>query len=188
MYKRLNKDWTKDCCYSVIDFKQDFSVMGFFFERVKEAYCKDIDIEWFVGYFMDSLFRYCQEEGEYRLNNMDSAEMFSHFMLHEKPVLKYGGPKFKSFSHYELYWIGQAYAYLHYKGDIRSRDLVRLMPFQFMREAYITGHQLEFSGFYDRCKWMIEDYKKQNSIDYNKEDFEDKAYLTRKFVRDPKEK
>lgn len=163
----------KTCCYTRINMISDMDTVGFLFERVKDRYCKKIDIEWFVEYYMSSLLRYNQEEGQIKLNNIGSQEVYELLMEKEPIKVKTGGIKLSRLRHYELMWIGNAYAYLHYHGDIRSRDLVKLMPFRFMRNAYITGHQLSFAGFFERCAWMITSYKELNKIDYTKETYED---------------
>lgn len=173
----------KTCCYGEFYLSPDMDVMGYLFERTKSRYCKDINIEWFISYYMNSLLRYRQEEGFPKLNNMDSEDLFNYILEKEPVQIVKGGPDIDEFHYGELIWIGMAYAYLHYHGDIRSRDLLKFMPFEFMRNAYITGHQLSFGGFFERCEWMIKGYKDQNNIDYTKEDYDSTDFKNRKFNR-----
>lgn len=52
----------------------------------------------------------------------------------------------------QMYWAGEAYAYIHYHADMLSKDVFARMPLKVMLHYYITGHQLEFCDFYDRVK------------------------------------
>ena len=65
----------------------------------------------------------------------------------------------------QMYWIGWMYAYLHYKADIHSRDLVRKMSVQEMLVEYEWGHQLSEEGFYQRVRYMFVGDSKCGSVD-----------------------
>lgn len=160
--------------YSSFYSEFDMETMGYIFMWTYEKYIIDVDMGVFTDKFMQSHLRYIMEEGSNsRINALSSEEILDLFIevdlnnKSEKLIIK----KDQYFADGELQWIGMAYAYLHYRSDIRSRDLNLIMPFRFMRAAYITGHQLFFNEFYERCEWMINEFKKLNSINYEKETF-----------------
>lgn len=52
----------------------------------------------------------------------------------------------------QMYWVGAAYAYIHYHADMLSKDVYKKLPLEEMLHYYITGHQLDYDQFYDSIK------------------------------------
>lgn len=81
-----------------------------------------------------------------RYVNVDCNGDLSRYRATEEP------PKLHE---YQMYWVGQAYAYIHYEADMPSCELIKKLPLKDMLHFYITGHQSTFENFYDRIKEVL---------------------------------
>lgn len=63
------------------------------------------------------------------------------------------------YPYYQFYWAGWMYAYLHFKEDILSRDLVQLISIEDMLDKYHLGHEMDKEVFYDHIKEVFEKRK-----------------------------
>lgn len=139
----------------------DMQNMGCLFE-FSTKYClakykyADFDVLKFMNKFMRSRFRREMETGHPKLLSQAALDSFVDFIEVDmngnigefipKQPLKY------NFADRQLYWVGWAYAYIHYTADIYSSELVEKLPVDFMLEQYHLGHEMDIAVFYDKVK------------------------------------
>ncbi len=148
--------------YCILYLWEDMQNMGEIFEYcntyIKKEYDVDIDEIKLLTAYMKSLNRGAMELGHPRLCSQapkSTLRMFVNIDL-EGNLEPFKRTEEHYFEENQLYWVGYMYAYLHYHEDIKSIDLVEIMPIEDMLDFYITGHQLSESGFYKRVKWKFE--------------------------------
>lgn len=140
---------------------EDMMTMGNMFEysdkfaKERHGFVGEFDRIKFANVFMLSNLRSVMEVGHpgllseavqdvyWRYVNVDCKGSLEQFRATTPPLILHK---------HQLYWIGQAYAYIHYEADITSRDLIKKLPLEEMLHFYITGHQIDFSNFYERVK------------------------------------
>lgn len=141
---------------------RDMENMGYFFEYcaeyVRQVTGKDIVLDQvgFCDAFMRSKCRREMEMGHPQLASqaaVDTVRCFIEVDLNGD-ISRFMGQEME-YKPMQMYWIGWMYAYLHYKADIHSRDLVRKMSVQEMLVEYEWGHQLSEEGFYQRVRYMF---------------------------------
>jgi len=145
----------KKNCYEQWWLRKDMENMGYIFEYCNK-YCQKlfgvkINRKKFINAFMKSNLRYEMETGHQRLlsqSAIDTVKMFieidcnnniEQFRQDTKEVYKY----------HQLYWIGWMYAYLHFRENILSRDLIQLLPLDVMLKHYKLGHEMDKEVYYN---------------------------------------
>ncbi len=148
--------------YCKLYLAEDMDRMGYMFERCNEIINKlfgvDVDEIKFMTVYMSSLNRELMEMGNPRLCSQSYVTSFRLYV--ERELFGNLEPFRRTEKYYfedsQLYWIGYMYAYIHYHQDIKSKDLVKILPIEDMLDFYTTGHQLSEYGFYKRVKWKFE--------------------------------
>lgn len=143
---------------------EDMDTMGIIFERSEYIAQKYHGFEGafdrlrFAEDFMNSNLRAVMEVGHpgllseavqdvfERYVNVDCRGSLERYKATEEPP---------ELHEYQLYWVGQAYAFIHYEADITSRELLKKLPLKEMLHYYITGHQSTYENFYDRIKELL---------------------------------
>lgn len=139
----------------------DMQNMGCLFE-FSTMYClrmykyANFDVLKFMDTFMRSVFRALMDNGHPKLLSQAAFDTFKDFIEIEmnghieefisKQPLEY------NFADRQLYWVGSAYAYIHYKAGMYSLKLIRKLPIDFMLEQYHLGHEMDIAVFYDKIK------------------------------------
>lgn len=148
-------------------FNDEMDRMGYLFEYcdklAESKYGFRLSKGKFVRVFMNSgvrasmdnfrCSRFFVEPMEFIFKNFIEVDLRGDF----SPLELAEGEENDYYAHLELFWIGQAYTYIHHKSGISSECLYEMFPLETMRDYYITGHQLSFYGFYERMKWMLEE-------------------------------
>ncbi len=139
----------------------DMQKMGYMFDNCKKMidnlFGVEVDEIKFLTAYMGSLNREAMEQGEPRLCSQateTTLEMFVNINL-KGDLGPFIGSTDYDFEDKQMYWVGYMYAYLHYHEDIKSRDLVKILPIEDMLHLYITGHQMSESAVYNRIKWKF---------------------------------
>lgn len=152
-------------------FDDEMDRMGYLFEYcdslAESEYGFRLSKENFVRVFMNSgvrasmdnldCVRLLIEPLEYIFKNFIEVDLKGDYSSIELAE----GEENDYYAHLELFWIGQAYTYIHHKSGISSECLYEMFTLETMRDYYITGHQLSFSGFYNKMKWMLEEDKEK---------------------------
>lgn len=147
--------------YDLFWLDEDIMTMGCMFEYSNiyanqlYGYQGEFDRIKFAEVFMNSGIRAFMETGHPGLLSEAVEDVFVNYVdvdLHKD--LEQFRPKepLPSLHENQLYWVGAMYAYMHYEEDIRSSDLIKKLPLKEMLHFYITGHQLDYAGAYDKLK------------------------------------
>lgn len=103
--------------------------------------------------FMVSNCRYEMETGYPKLLSQSAQDTFEDFINVDKngKINQYldSGVHY-NFRERQLYWVGLAYAYIHYEADMLSRDIIQRPPIDYMLQQYYTGHEMDISVFYSK--------------------------------------
>lgn len=128
-------------------------------EFAKKRYGVVINKELFVNKFMVSKTREGMDIGWPKYFGQSAGDTFQDFVDHELGSIEElvnGINDSDSFTYYELHWIGMMYAYIHYKTRLLSVDIFRKLPLSFMREFYITGHEMGNKAAFRKIEYMFE--------------------------------
>lgn len=109
----------------------------------------------FVETFMTSHIRKLMDEWHPRLMSQYSSDTIKAFVevdLNNKDFHKIQGEDYEYYHENELRWIGMMYAYMRNEEKISSVELYKKYDLEFMRHFYVWGHQMSFSGAYNRLK------------------------------------
>lgn len=150
-------------CYDEWWLRKDMENMGYIFEYC-DKYCKDlfnvkIDKKKFLNAFMVSRFRYTMETGHERMLSQagrDSVKMFVNVDCDGDATqfaVKEGIQQ--DYCYRQFYWVGWMYAYLHFREDILSSDLVKILPLDMMLEHYYLGHERSKESYYRSIKHLF---------------------------------
>lgn len=150
-------------CYDEWWLRKDMENMGYIFEYCNK-YCNrlfgvDIDRIKFLNAFMISQLRFEMETGNERLLSQsaeDSARMFIEVDCdNEINQFKSTKDTINNYAYHQLYWVGWMYAYLHFKQDILSRELIKILPIEEMLEHYYLGHEMSKEVYFEHIKHIF---------------------------------
>lgn len=139
----------------------DMNRMGFLFEYCNEyalkLYTVSIDRVEFINLFMRSQIRSLMDIGHPKLLSQASQDTFEAFVEVDlkNDISKIAFKEEKEYKHYQLFWVGSLYAYIHYHADISSNALVEKLPLTEMLELYKVGHEMDISVFYSKVKSKV---------------------------------
>lgn len=140
----------------------DMNRMGFLFEYcdsyAKDIYKVEINKPLFVNAFMKSYIRELMDKGHPRLLSQSSQDTFEAFIETDlqndlSTIILYS--ETNEYKTYQMYWIGQMYAYIHFMTSIPSSEIIELLSFDEMVRLYPLGHEMDIEVFYDRIKCQI---------------------------------
>lgn len=150
-------------CYDKWWLRKDMENMGYIFEYC-DKYCKslfgvDIDKLKFLNAFMVSNLRLEMETGHERLlsqSGHDSVRMFVEVDCdNDINQFKVTKDTVNDYRDYQLYWVGWMYAYLHFRKDILSSELVKILPIELMLEHYYLGHEMSKEVYFEHIKHVF---------------------------------
>lgn len=140
--------------------RKDMDNMGYLFEYCDE-YCekltgKHINKLKFLNRFMRSNIRYEMETGHPMLlseSAYDSVRRFIEVDL-EDNISEFTSSRNEDevYCHYQMYWVGWMYAYIHFEEDILSSELVEKLPIEEMLELYYLGHEMDRKAVLERVR------------------------------------
>lgn len=164
---------SKTHCYDKFFLRKDMENMGYLFEYCNK-YCKelfnvDIDELKFLNAFMKSKCRYTMETGHERLLSqaaVDTVEMFIKVDCDgdAKQFERTSNSQY-DFCYHQLYWVGMMYAYMHYRADMLSKDLIKLFPLDLMLEHYYLGHEMSREAYFDHIKHVFLKVRQQANLE-----------------------
>ncbi len=111
---------------------------GKLFDFVAQNY-PDKDTEDFIKIYMESKTRNSIDEAKAYVNTMNAKELWEYFCSTEQYVLKSG----KALEGFIPDWIGEFYAYYQWYYNISSAELIKKVPIDFLKKAYLGLHDLE---------------------------------------------
>lgn len=148
-------------------FNNDLKNMAFMFEYCDDFLYRRYKIRGlnkikFLDTFMRSELRAIMEAGDPCLSSQSAEDTFKVFIREDynndpSLFLYKQGEKRRRFKEYQLYWVGEQYAYINQMEDMSSKVLIDKLPIEFMLECYHLGHELSDDGFYRRIKWKLEE-------------------------------
>lgn len=99
----------------------------------------DTNTEDFITRYMQSKTRKNIDEAQAYVATMDAKELFNYLTKTEHFCLKKG----TSLGGFMPDWIGQFYAYYQWYYNIPSRSVVKQIPLDFLKKAYLGLHDLD---------------------------------------------
>lgn len=145
----------------------DMENMAYIFEYCdkycREIYGVEIDKQKFLNQFMVSNIRFEMETGHPMLlseSARDTVERFVDADNHGniKQFIGDGRSEY-SYCKDQLYWVGMTYAYIHFKFDILSRELIKNLPLKQMLQDYYLGHEMDIEVYCDKIKDRLGKHK-----------------------------
>ncbi len=111
---------------------------GLLFEYIAEMEPK-VDVEDFIVTYMQSKTRSYIDRGNAYTCTKSRRELFEFFCDVDHYTLRPGA----GMGGFMPNWIGQFYAYYQWQNEVPSRELIKLLPLDFMKAAYHGLHDLE---------------------------------------------
>ena len=111
---------------------------GELFENVDE-YVPGIDVKNFIETYMAGDTRSYIDQAKAYVCTMDARELWEYFRKEEH----FSPQKGNSIGGFIPNWIGQFYAYFQWYYDMSSRELIKLLPIDFMVAGYRGLHDLD---------------------------------------------
>lgn len=93
----------------------------------------------FIESYMKSYTRAMVDEGQAYVCTMDAETLYNYFLENDKYEPKQG----KTAGGFAPNWIGQFYALFQWIYRLTSKEVVKLLPVEFMFEAYPGLHDLD---------------------------------------------
>jgi len=110
---------------------------GKLFELVSDS--PSIDFDDFIERYMTGKTRTYLDRADAYLSNLNEKELFEYFCKVDGFYPKSG----KSLSGFAPNWIGQFYARCQWQENIPSRQLVKILPVDFVKASYAGLHDLD---------------------------------------------
>ncbi|HIR92234.1 MAG TPA: hypothetical protein IAB98_02275 [Candidatus Egerieimonas intestinavium] len=111
---------------------------GKLFEYAEEHW-PGMDVADFIEAYMKSHTRAMIDKGQPYVCTMDAENLFEYFLEYEKYEPKPG----KAAGGFAPNWIGQFYALFQWVYGISSKEVLKLLPTEFMFAAYPGAHDLD---------------------------------------------
>lgn len=113
---------------------------GKLFDLVAQSY-PDMDTANFIAAYMASKTRKSIDEAQAYVMTMDAQALWAYFVETEQYTLKPG----KALEGFMPDWIGEFYAYYQWYYNIPSCEVIRKVPLEFLKKAYMGLHDLELA-------------------------------------------
>ena len=113
---------------------------GKLFDLVAQSY-PDMDTMDFIAAYMASKTRKSIDEVQAYVMTMDAQALWAYFVETEQYTLKPG----KALEGFMPDWIGEFYAYYQWYYNIPSCEVIRKVPLEFLKKAYMGLHDLELA-------------------------------------------
>lgn len=111
---------------------------GKLFDLVAQTY-PNMDTEDFIKTYMAGKTRKSIDEAKAYVNTMDAKALWAYFTETEQYALKPG----KALDGFMPDWIGEFYAYYQWYYNIPSCEVIKRVPLDFLKKAYLGLHDLE---------------------------------------------
>ena len=124
--------------YSEAYLQEIVETQGDLFENIDE-YVPGIDVKDFIERYMSGYTRKCIDYAEAYVCTMCAEELWDYFQETDSFKPKRG----ESIGGFIPNWIGQFYAYFQWYYCVPSRELIKILPVDFMTVGYRGLHDLE---------------------------------------------
>lgn len=111
---------------------------GKLFDLVAQSY-PNMDTGDFITAYMAGKTRKSIDEAQAYVMTMDARALWAYFVENEPYTLKPG----KALEGFMPDWIGEFYAYYQWYYNIPSCEVIRKVPLEFLKKAYMGLHDLE---------------------------------------------
>ena len=111
---------------------------GKLFDYVAQKY-PDKDTEDFISCYMSSKTRSSIDKSQAYVNTMTAKELWEYFIKKDGYTLKNG----TALDGFMPDWIGEFYAYYQWYYNIPSSEVIKKVPIDFIKKAYMGLHDLE---------------------------------------------
>lgn len=171
---------TELSCYDEFWLSKDMENMGYIFEYCedycKEAYDKEFRLDKikFLTDFMKSDIRKLMDIGYPNIISQSAYDSVRKFIEidNEGNIEEYHLPSNKrkpQYKHFQLYWVGWMYAYIHFSSKHLSKDIIEIHTLEDMLSDYRCGHELSKESYYKRIKWRFPNEYKVKNLDLQTE-------------------
>lgn len=141
-------DWEDSGYYDEIYYR-DFQIhaIGFFYNSNKHY--PNIDMKWLFELYFSLRQRYEAELGNPRYLNLDSGDLYLE--LEEEGLIdKNNYPKSdRTIDNYygdAMMWIIMQWSHFTFKYKLYSKDMIKLISFEYMVHAFTVGHERSFDS------------------------------------------
>ena len=124
--------------YSKSYLEEIVETQGLLFEYIADMR-PTVDVEDFIVSYMQSQTRSFIDRADAYTSTKNKRELFEFFCETDHYVLRPGA----GMDGFMPNWIGQFYAYYQWQNELSSRELIKLLPLDFMKAAYPGLHDLE---------------------------------------------
>ena len=111
---------------------------GKLFDFVAQSY-PDKNTEDFIIHYMNSKTRSSIDKSQAYVNTMSAKELWDYFMKNDSYVLK----EVNALDGFMPDWIGEFYAYYQWYYNLPSSEVIKKVPLDYIKRAYIGLHDLE---------------------------------------------
>ena len=126
--------------YSEAYLQEVVETQGKLFDRVSD-YEPGIDVEDFIKKYMVSRTRSFIDNGQAYVCTMNANELWLYFCKNDNYELKKG----ETIGGFTADWIGRFYAYFQWYYNIPSKEVIEMVPLDFMCVAYNGLYDLELN-------------------------------------------
>ena len=123
--------------YDEVYLNEVVETQGKLFDLISQNY-PDKDTIDFINSYMTSKTRKSIDESQAYVNTMSARELWDYFRKTEGFKLKDG----KALQGFVPDWIGEFYAYYQWYYNVKSRELIKKVPVDFLIKAYGGLHDL----------------------------------------------
>jgi len=152
-------------CYDEFWLNSDLDNMSYIFEFC-DKYVRQIKgVDWhideikFLTAFMNSMCRQTMEIGHPKLLSQAAYNTIEAFIEvdcnNDISEFRFTGVERRKFAHYQLFWVGHMYAYIHYHTKLSSPEIIARRSIEEMLEDYWTGHEMSDENYFDKAKWIF---------------------------------
>jgi hypothetical protein len=111
---------------------------GLLFEHIADL-TPTVDVEGFITAYMQSRTRGFIDRADAYTSNLSPRELFEFFCKTDHYTLQPGA----GLGGFLPNWLGQFYAYYQWQEGTPSRELIKILPLDFMKAAYPGLHDLD---------------------------------------------
>lgn len=149
-------------CYDEFWLEKDMENMGYMFEFC-DQYCQDLYGVWidkikFLDAFMHSDMRVLMEIGHPRFVSQAAKSTLEIYVDEDfkSDLSAFAVPEQKRYPEAQFYWVGWAYAYIHFQSKLSSEHIINKLPLvDMLFKYYPGGHSMGIDHFYNNIKGLL---------------------------------
>ena len=111
-----------------------------------------VDEKWFIEKYMQSHVRAMLDIGNIKFANMPSRELIKWFIEEECNNEYERGEQWGGFI---PEWAGKIYAMYQWEHNVKSKDLIKILPLSKIEEVFPALHQASWSSAVDKIHGLV---------------------------------